>query len=138
MISPDNHWLVYDSNQTGRWEVFVVSLPEAFGGAPGSAGKWQISNNGGSHPVWRADGREIFYLDATGRMMAVPVESAAGGLRFGKPKLLFQTRLSPEVPNRQYDVTADGTRFLIADPNTDVVSPPFTVILNWPKLLDSR
>jgi hypothetical protein len=51
---------------------------------------------------------------------------------------LFQTRLNSELPNRQYDVTADGTRFLIADPNTDVVNPPFTVILNWPKLLDSR
>jgi serine/threonine protein kinase len=133
-ISPDCRWLLYSSTQTGSREVFVESMPEQMGG-PAAGAKKQVSTAGGTQPAWRADGTEIFYIAADGKMMSVAVESGATGLKLGVPKPLFQTRPEFDVAPRQYDVSADGKRFLLAQPLEESASVPITVIVNWPLLL---
>jgi hypothetical protein len=134
-LSPDSRWLLYSSMQLGRREVFVESMPEAMGG-PAVSLKRQVSIAGGGQGTWRADGKELFYLAADDKMMSVTVDSSASGLKLGAPKPLFQTRLEFEsLLGRQYDVSADGKRFLLAQPLEESASVLITVIVNWPALL---
>jgi serine/threonine protein kinase len=133
-ISTDGRWLLYSSTQTGSWEVFLESLPEAMGG-PAVGVKQKVSIAGGAQPAWRADGKEVFYLAGDGKMMAVPVELGADSFKLGKPTPLFQTRLESDLVARQYDVSADGKRVLLAQPLEESASVPITVIVNWPALL---
>ena len=142
-VSPDGRWLLYATAgpdgrlgfASSRPEVFVEALPRDPAGSRSADRKWQISTAGGANPVWRGDGKEIFYLGLDGKMMSVPVESGANFLHAGTPKPLFQTRLVPGGI-RQYDVTRDGKRFLLNVPSPDSGDEPITVIVNWPKLLE--
>jgi Tol biopolymer transport system component/predicted Ser/Thr protein kinase len=141
-ISPDGRWLLYSSVPSSRREVLVQSVPKEAGGSATTVGKWQVSNAGGSQPMWRGDGKEIFFLTPDGMMMAVPVESGENLFRSGAPKPLFQTRLefarrinSEGLFMRQYDVTPDGQRFLLNQHVADSTDAPITVVVNWPKLL---
>jgi Tol biopolymer transport system component/predicted Ser/Thr protein kinase len=137
-ISPDGRWIVYATGPAGRTEVFVQSLPEAAGGSGSVTGKWQISSGAGTQPVWRADGKEVFYLAPDGQMMAAPIESGKDFIRPGTPKALFPTRVRTQVSVRDYDVSSDGRRFLLNQPVADTGEPPITVIMNWPKLLEKK
>jgi Tol biopolymer transport system component/predicted Ser/Thr protein kinase len=134
-ISPDGRWLLYSSVPASRREVLVQSVPKEAGGSANAVGKWQISTTGGSQPAWRADGKEIFYVAPDGMMMAVQVESGENFFRPGAPKPLFQTRLDLDPNLREYDVTADGQRFLLNQRLPDNPDAPITVVVNWPKLL---
>jgi len=141
-ISPDGRWLLYSSIPSSRREVLVQSVPKEAGGSGTALGKWQVSTAGGSQPVWRGDGKEIFFLAPDGMMIAVPVESSENFFRSGAPKPLFQTRLefAPRINSeglfmRQYDVTPDGQRFLLNQHVADATDAPITVIVSWPKLL---
>lgn len=134
-FSPDGRWILYSSMQAGRSEVFVQSLPKEAGGSPEAVGKFQISNAGGSNPVWRADGKEIFYLASDAKLMAVPVELGVNLFRPGAPRPLFQTALNTGLVTRDWDVTPDGQRFLITQRIAETGDTPITVIVNWPKLL---
>jgi Tol biopolymer transport system component len=120
-FSPDGRWIVYQSNETGRNEVFVQPLP-------GPGRNWQISTNGGTQPQWRGDGREIFYLAPDNRLMAVPVTLDAKGTTVdaGNPAGLFPLR-----PGAGYAVTPDGQRFLVNTPVDEATASPITVVLNW-------
>ena len=124
-FSPDGKWVAYSSNETGSWEVYVSPFP-------GASSKWQVSRGGGE-PRWRRDGKELFYLSAEGKMMAVPVRLATS-FEAGPPVVLFQTHMRQPISAQDlfsYDVTADGQRFLV---NTKVEEPnaaPLSVILNW-------
>ncbi len=121
-------WIAYHSDESKREEVYVMS----FGGQPGAGpgGKWQISNNGGSFPKWRRDGKELFYLAADKKMMAVEVQSGPDGqFQAGSPRPLFETRISS--PLVRYTVTGDGQRFLVPTPTGEARSTPATVVLNW-------
>jgi serine/threonine protein kinase len=133
-ISPDSRWLLYSSVQTGRREVFLESMPEQVGG-PAVGAKKQVSIAGGTQPSWRADGKEIFYLALDGKMMSVSVDSGSAGVKLGVPKPLFQTRMEFDLFSRQYDVSSNGKRFLLAQPVEESASVPITVIVNWPVLL---
>jgi hypothetical protein len=134
-ISPDGRLLLYSSTQTGSREVFVESMPEAMGGTAAGI-KRMISIGGGTQPAWRADGKEIFYVAADGKMMSVSVDSGGASLTLSMPKPLFPTRLQFDSSVlRQYDVSADGKRFLLAQPMEESGSVPITVIVNWPALL---
>jgi Tol biopolymer transport system component len=133
-ISPDGRWLLYSSTQTGRREVFLESMPESMGG-PADDFKKMISIGGGTQPAWRADGKEIFYISADSKMMSVSFDSGPGSVKLGNARSLFQTRAEFDVVPRQYDVSADGKRFLLAQPLEDSASVPITVIWNWPALL---
>jgi hypothetical protein len=129
--SSDSRWLLYSSTQTGSPEVFLQIMPGAMGGPS----KKQVSIAGGTQPAWRADDKEVFYLGADGKMMSVSVELGTARFKLGKPIPLFQTRLESDVIPRQYDVSADGKRFLLAQPFEEGASVPITVIVNWPALL---
>jgi hypothetical protein len=116
------------SLESGLFDVYVQSFP-----MPGA--KWQISKNGGYHPRWRGDGKELFYYAADGQLMAVPIQGDTT-LEIGTPVPLFRLRLL-NGPNgaqgfrAQYDVTRDGQKFLLNVPVEDAPTPPITVVLNW-------
>lgn len=123
-FSPDNRYVAYASNESGRAEVYVQPFPA-------TGAKWQVSTGGGEQPRWRSDGEELFYLSGDKRLMAVPLR---GGPSFdaGTPKPLFTTTMSVGylAVSQAYDVTRDGTKFVIAasDPMTPV--SPITVVVN--------
>jgi Tol biopolymer transport system component len=119
-LSPDCRWLAYTSDETTQSDVYVQSFP-----TPG--GKWKVSVNGGSRPVWSRDGRELFYVAADHKLMTAPV---IAGARFqtGAPKALFETRMTAA---RLFDVSPDGRRFLLVNPVEEGAAPPMTVVVNW-------
>jgi Tol biopolymer transport system component len=121
--SPDGKWLAYRSNETGKSEVYVVSFP-------GKEGKWQISNMGGTQPVWSRDGRELFYFTA-GKLTVVDVKGKTQ-FEHGVPRTLFEVRLGTETG---FDVSADGQRFLVPVTVQERVVPPLEVVLNWQAVL---
>jgi serine/threonine protein kinase len=121
-FSPDSRWIAYESNETGRGEVYVRPFP-----GPGRS--WQISANGAAPatPQWRADGREIYYESLDNRLMAVPiaVQSQFPSVNVGTPSALF--RMSPAP----FNASPDGQRFLIDTPVGEPSVPSITVLLNW-------
>ena len=122
-ISPDGRWVAYRSNESGRNEIYVAPFP-------GPGGKWQISTAGGYFPRWRHDGSEIFYLTTDNRLVAASVNGKGAGFEVGAVKPLFATRIVGGG-NYQYDVSADGQRFLIDTAPEQATSSPITVVLNW-------
>jgi Tol biopolymer transport system component len=138
-LSPDGHWLAYQSNSSGRMEVHVQAFPGTDQGTSAPAGHWQVSSDGGSQPRWRPDSSELFYVAADSRMMAVPIRMTSDerSLDPGRPIPLFATRLAagfnvpPAVGTRaQYAVTGDG-RFLLIESLEGSTAPPITIVLNW-------
>jgi eukaryotic-like serine/threonine-protein kinase len=129
VFSPDGRWIAYTSNEGGQLDVYVQSFP-----GPGT--KSQVSRNGGSHPVWRPDGRELFYLGPDGTMMSVPI---GHGRSFdaGLPQALFRANVWTLARNQVYAVTKDGQRFLVtATPQKSSGAAPLTVVLNWTAALN--
>jgi serine/threonine-protein kinase len=124
-FSPDGRWLAYISNESGRFEIYVQPYP-------GPGGKWQISTEGGTEPVWNRNGRELFYRSGD-KMMAVEIATQPS-FSAGKPRMLFEGQYEPTpatTPN--YDVSADGQRFLMLRPSESTVAAPtqINVVLNW-------
>jgi eukaryotic-like serine/threonine-protein kinase len=130
-LSPDSHWMAFTSDRSGQREVYVRPFPP-------SEGEWTISIAGGQAPRWRGDGKELFFVAADGKMMAVPVKATAGAkpsFEAGTPAVLFEAHMvgNENTTLFEYDVTADGKRFLINTARTAEVtsSPPLTVVTNW-------
>ena len=128
VISPDNRWLAYCSNELGQFEVFVERL--GVGG-----GRWKISSGGGFQPVWHPKGKELFYLDPHGNLMAVEIVQSLDTFEASSPRVLFPTRVNVATVNppdslNHYDVSADGQRFLIAS-QPEAASVPVVVVFNW-------
>ncbi len=123
-LSPDGRWLAYDSDESGRLEVYVQPYP-------GPGGKWLISTEGGTQPVWNPNGRQLFYRNGD-KMMAVEI-TMQPGFAAGKPRVLFEGQYGPSVatfPN--YDVTPDGQRFLMLKAAEAEQAPTqINVVLNW-------
>ena len=123
----------YESNQSGQSEIFVRAFPE-------SRGQYQISTAGGTQPRWRADGKELFYVTADGRLMAAPIATTADGqaLTPGAPVALFALRLATGTAitvgnysgRPQYAVARDG-RFLMNVAVDAEATPPIAIVLNW-------
>jgi Tol biopolymer transport system component len=126
-FSPDGRWVAYTSNQSSLNEVYVRGFSADFSaGSAATGGSVLVSRGGGSAPRWRADGREIFYLAADGKMMAVDVATTPV-FQAGTPTPLFQAPAGTIVG----DVSPDGKRFLLVTPAGPSASAPFTVVLNW-------
>ena len=114
--------------QDGNNEVFVQSFPE-----PGR--KVQVSKGGGSHARWRNDGKELFYLAADNKLMAVAVKEGSG-FEAGPPTVLFEVSgLDRNFFRYPYAVAADGQRFLLLKPVEDSASRPMTIVQNWTGML---
>jgi serine/threonine protein kinase/Tol biopolymer transport system component len=126
-LSPDGRWLAYTSDESGRREVYVRSFPDL-------SGKWLISTEGGTEPVWSPNGKELFYRQ--GEKMFSIVVSTEPVFTPSKPVLLFEGPFDPD-PNgfsSNYDVSPDGRRFLMIQRGEDTesaVPQRLNVVLNW-------
>jgi DNA-binding winged helix-turn-helix (wHTH) protein/Tol biopolymer transport system component len=121
-VSPDGRWVAFNAAKLpGRWDVYVAMFP-------GFTAKRQISGHGGVQPQWSGNGRELFYLDLDGWLMAIPVNAGTGPV-VSQESRLFPTRFEPDPHEPKYAVTADGARFLglaqVADDRSSL-----TVLLN--------
>ncbi|HVG83561.1 MAG TPA: protein kinase [Vicinamibacterales bacterium] len=127
-FSPDGHWVAYQSNEGGQFNVWLQPFP-------GPGGQRQVSPAGGASPRWRPDGRELYYLSPDAKLMAVPIRMQGATLEPGDPQVLFQTRLTTPFSGvagnirPQYDVAADG-RFLM-NITVEETTSPIAIILNW-------
>jgi serine/threonine protein kinase/Tol biopolymer transport system component len=131
MFSPDGRWLSYTSNASGRFEVYVQRFPEG-------TDRTQVSPGGGGSARWRRDGNELFYLALDGTLMAVPIMRAAQSMEFRAPVPLFtffSSQRGPPTQKPQYDVSADGQRFIVSAVSRRH-DPSIQVVLNWPTLLE--
>jgi len=127
-LSPDQRWLAFTSDETGRHELYVQRFPRA-------TTKWQVSTTGGGFPAWRADGRELFFVSADQRLMAVSFDADRPNVRRGTPHPLFTLPLRIATPNSPYTATPDGQRFIV---NAQARNPRHSaqfLVLNWPALL---
>ncbi|MFN0150158.1 MAG: protein kinase domain-containing protein [bacterium] len=122
--SPDGRWVAYESNETGKSEIFVATFPQ-----PG--GRWQVSQGGGTEACWSRDGRELFYFDPENYLISVVVDHSTSGFQPGASKKLFQFHGSG-AKNR-YDVAPDGDRFLVTAPLEKDLASPVTLITDWPR-----
>jgi Tol biopolymer transport system component len=124
-FSPDDRWVAYMSDESGRFEVYVQPFP-------GPGGKWQISTNGGTMPVWAQNGRELFYM-SSGKLMSVGVTTQPA-FSASTPRILadIPPGLVGRVGNANYDVSPDGQRFLFVKANAENGAPDeVRVVLNW-------
>jgi eukaryotic-like serine/threonine-protein kinase len=123
-FSPNGRWIAFQSNDTGRDEVYVVPYP-------GPGGKSQVSTDGGSSPRWARSGKELFYRNGD-KMMVVDVDSDTK-FRAGTPKMLFEKAGA-------YDVSSDGNRFLMVRPAAPLQTQTneMHVVVNWFRELQER
>jgi eukaryotic-like serine/threonine-protein kinase len=131
-LSPDDRWIAYTTDEAGgAAEVFVQPFPA-------SGVKYQISTSGGADPKWRRDGKELFYVAADGKLMAVSVLADATTFAAGVPQPLFDLH-SPSAFNRlrgtNYAPSPDGQRFLVNRIVSDIPRTPMTMMLNWTEAL---
>jgi serine/threonine protein kinase/Tol biopolymer transport system component len=127
-FSPDGKWIAFESNETGRYEIYIQPFP--------SGSKIPVSSEGGAQVRWRRDGSELFYIALDGQMMGVPIQLGV----LGKPEIgdavpLFKTNvggaIAQGVTRQQYAVSADGQRFLMHALVEEANATPITLILNW-------
>ena len=134
-VSPDGHWLAYQSNDSGLFQISVRPFPNV------DSGHWTISPSGGTMPVWARSGKELFYLDGTNTLMAVPVRTSPT-FSAGTPTKLFGVGEVPGGIGRTYDVSPDGQRFLVIKDSAsgDQTSTPssIVVVVNWSEELKQR
>ena len=124
-FSPDGHWVAYQSNESGRFEIYVQPFPAA-------SAKWQISTGGGTMPRWRTDGKELFFIAPDAKLMAAAVTTSDATFATAPPVALFQTRIvsGSQTLKHNYAVSRDG-RFLINELAEASTATPLTLILNW-------
>ena len=122
-FSPDGRWMVYASDESGQFQVYLRA-------AQGSDRRWQVSIEGGTHPMWNRNGRELFYRDGT-KMMAIDVKVAGADVDFGPPTVLFDKKYSfgNTLSIANYDVTPDGQRFVMV--REEEGSNNIRVVLHW-------
>jgi serine/threonine protein kinase len=135
-VSPDNRWITYVTDQSGRDEVWVASFP---------AGELrrQVSIGGGTSPQWGEGSREIVYVAPDQRLMAAAFDTSDTGVAVGTPRALFRIEnLAQEdrslffATRNDYDVASNGQRFLAAIRVKDPHAPPITIVVNWLALLN--
>ncbi|MBI3050026.1 MAG: serine/threonine-protein kinase [Acidobacteria bacterium] len=125
-VSPDGAWIAYQSNESGRSEVYLSPFPRF------TSARHLISTGGGTRPAWARSGRELFYLTESGTLMAVPIQTTPA-LTVGKPAALFEGPYFRSLNGRTYDVSPDGQRFLMikeADATAGAV-PQIVLVENW-------
>jgi eukaryotic-like serine/threonine-protein kinase len=130
IVSPDGRWLAYESDSSGRFEVYVRPFPDV------EAGQWLISTAGGTRPLWSPNGRvpELFYVAPGGALMASRVELRKGAWSAERPTTIVAGRYAMEGvrDRRTYDVSRDGRRFLlIKEATSDATPPQIIVVQHW-------
>jgi eukaryotic-like serine/threonine-protein kinase len=125
-FSPDTRWVAFQSDESGRNEVYIDTFPEP-------RGRVRISTGGGVLPQWGPGGRELFYVSADSMLMSVSLKLTTGSMEPSAPHALFPL-LVTDTDVSPYDVAPDGQRFLVVQ-NADYAAQPLTAIVNWPALL---
>jgi serine/threonine protein kinase/Tol biopolymer transport system component len=127
-VSPDGQWVAFASTDSGTFQVYVQRLRTGTNRVP-------VSIEGGLQPKWRPDGRELFYLGLNGMLMSVPITLGESTVEALRPQPLFDTRIEPTTGTiwHQYDVSPDGTRFLLTVPL--IAESAVTIVVNWPSLV---
>jgi dipeptidyl aminopeptidase/acylaminoacyl peptidase len=122
-FSPDGRWLAYSSNESGRQEIYIQGYPD-------KRGKWRVSAKGGTYSVWRANGKELYWIGLDGMLMAADVELQANEVRLSRPQELFRFPVVNSFPVFQPD--RDGQRFLVYEPESAISQKPSMVVVqNW-------
>ena len=127
-VSPDGRWLAYDSNESGQFEVYVRPYPDT------SSGRWKVSTAGGRQPLWSRDGRELYYRDFAGALLASPVTAGPSFSPGPVRKLLVGTGYAgagSQGSGRTYDVSLDGSRFLMIKLEDSSDANSAVVVLGW-------
>ncbi len=125
-VSPDGAWLAYQSNESGTDEIYVRPFPDV------EQGRWQVSTGGGTRPLWARSGRELFYLAPDGKLMAVPIRPGPGFTRGNAAVVVDRAYFAGVGLGRSYDVSPDGTRFLmIKDAAAATAATQLVVVLNF-------
>jgi serine/threonine protein kinase len=132
-VSRDGRWIAYASDESGSSEVYVQSFPEL-------GRKVRVSADGGSSPLWREDGGELYYLDFEDRaLMAATVSRDGSGLTISPPQKLFRLPLfAHDTTRRQYAVLDNGKRFLFPEADGNLTPRPIHVVRDWQSLLEER
>ncbi|MFA6958218.1 MAG: protein kinase [Thermoanaerobaculia bacterium] len=126
--SPDGEWIAYCSNETGTFESYVARMSDA-------SAKIQLSHGGGTQPAWRADGRELYFVDPQGLLHAMPVALNGDELVPGVPKPLFHVATGLGMSaTRVFAPTGDGQRFLVVRP-IETAAPVLRLVTNWKSAL---
>jgi serine/threonine-protein kinase len=135
-FSPDGHYVAYTWDESGRREVYVRPFPQV------DRGRWQISTAGGTRPAWARNGRELFYLDASNTLTAVPVQTTESTFSAGTPVKVFDAKYAEPFPARYYDVSPNGQRFLMVkdSPADDQPATRASIVLveHWFEELKQR
>jgi len=133
VIAPNGRWLAYQSDESGQFEVYIATLPL-------SADRWKISTAGGSHPQWRADGRELFFTGPASDIFVVTLDQDAPRLNPRPPSRLFNVPgwTALETWWTRYGVSPDGKRFLIARDVNPVAVEAYGMLLGWRPPATSR
>jgi serine/threonine-protein kinase len=121
-VSPDSRWVAYVSDESGQSELYVTSFPEG-------KGKWRVSSNGASYPVWSGDGKELFFKELSDVFFVCRVTPKGSEVEVGTPQRLFHASV-PGV-GWPYDVSADGQRLLVNVAEEEGPAP-LKLIANWP------
>jgi Tol biopolymer transport system component len=121
-FSPDGRWVAYESEESGRGEIYVRSFA-------GTGGKWQISTSGGTEPQWSRDGRALYYIAPDLKMMRVSVQTGEA-FEAGIPEPIFAVSLRPITTSNRYLLAPDGN-FLLLSSLREKSTPPTTIVLNW-------
>jgi dipeptidyl aminopeptidase/acylaminoacyl peptidase len=134
VFSPDGKWIAYSSNETGKFEIFVQPYPK-------TTAKYQITRDGGGHPRWSPDGKELFFQN-NGNLYSVAIQRQPK-LAWGDPVLLsIKGFYQQDVRPRHYDITPDGKQFVMVFPvealTKTVDSPQIQIVLNWFEELKQR
>ena len=127
-FSPDGRWVLFSSDESGREEVYVIHYPEG-------SGKWQVSREGGHFARWGRGGRELFYVNVEGALMAVSVDPAGSSFSAGEPEKLFQANLVTGA-FATYDVDLLNDRFLVLEQAPHIA--PISLYVNWKVALEVR
>jgi Tol biopolymer transport system component len=125
-VSPEGRWLAFISNESSLVDIYV--RPFAPDASAGSGAKWLVSKGGGIRPIWRADGKELFYISLGSQVMGVDIDTSKG-FQAGTPKRKFAAPSTALIAG--WDISPDGKRFLFAAPPNAGRTVPFTVVLNW-------
>jgi serine/threonine protein kinase len=126
VFSPDGRWMAYESDESGRWEIYVTSFP-------GPGRRWRVSTRGGVSPRWNSTGQELFFRSAAGDLMAVAMTLDDGDVLIGTPKPLIEGQLNRPNLAYHYSPAPGGERFLLITDQRGAES--LDIILNWTELL---
>jgi Tol biopolymer transport system component len=121
-ISADGRWIAYQSDESGKYEIYVSPFPKP-------VGRLQISLAGGKEPRWRHDGKVLYYVTPDGKLTAAELKELNGSLQVVSLRTLFQTKIS--WFNDTYDVSPDASRFVVDSLSTDETPAPISLVLNW-------